>query len=162
MATSSTTPKTIDTPQTRSARTFALGELIGKIVTYLILSFWAVLVIFPMLWSIMTSFKTDAEIFFSPWALPKMLMFENFARAWVKARIGDLSGQYAHHHPALAVFNPAALRDGLVCAGAFRVPRARLYHLPVPAGDDLPHLPGPGAAVLYHAEDWPCWIPTRA
>ncbi len=89
MATSSTTPKTIDTPQTRSARTFALGELIGKIVTYLILSFWAVLVIFPMLWSIMTSFKTDQEIFFSPWALPKMLMFENFARAWVKARIGD-------------------------------------------------------------------------
>lgn len=89
MATSSTTPKTIDTPQTRSARTFALGELIGKIVTYLILSFWAVLVIFPMLWSIITSFKTDAEIFFSPWALPKMLMFENFARAWVKARIGD-------------------------------------------------------------------------
>jgi N-acetylglucosamine transport system permease protein len=41
-----------------------------------------------MLWSILTSFKTDQEIFFSPWALPKVLMFENFARAWVKARMG--------------------------------------------------------------------------
>ena len=64
------------------------GGLIGKILTYTVLVFWAVLVIFPMVWSIMSSFKTDQEIFFSPWALPKVLMWENFARAWVKARIG--------------------------------------------------------------------------
>jgi N-acetylglucosamine transport system permease protein len=46
------------------------------------------MVIFPMLWSVMTSFKTDQEIFFSPWALPKTLVFDNFVRAWVKARMG--------------------------------------------------------------------------
>lgn len=65
-----------------------VGGVISKVVTYLVLIFWAVIVIFPMLWSIMSSFKTDQEIFFSPWALPQTLMFENFARAWVKARIG--------------------------------------------------------------------------
>lgn len=65
-----------------------VGGTILTVLTYLVLAFWAVLVIFPMLWSIMSSFKTDQEIFFSPWALPNTLVFENFARAWVKARIG--------------------------------------------------------------------------
>ncbi|MBE0697191.1 MAG: carbohydrate ABC transporter permease [Anaerolineaceae bacterium] len=73
----------------RSTRVIPLSGLITKIITYLVLSIWAVMVIFPMIWSIMTSFKTDQEIFFSPWALPKALMFENFARAWIKARMGD-------------------------------------------------------------------------
>ena len=64
------------------------AEIIGKVLTYLILTLWGLIVVFPMLWSVMTSFKTDQEIFFSPWALPKVMIFENFARAWVKARMG--------------------------------------------------------------------------
>ena len=72
----------------RRSRKFSIGNIVSKTVIYLVLSFWALVVVFPMLWSIFTSFKTDREIFFSPWALPKVLMFENFARAWVKARMG--------------------------------------------------------------------------
>ena len=63
--------------------------LLGKVLIYLILGAWAILVIFPMLWAIMTSFKTDQEIFFSPWALPTTPPFENFVRAWTTARIGE-------------------------------------------------------------------------
>lgn len=88
MAATTTTPETIDSKGQRSARRFTIGGILSKTIVYLILIFWAMIVIFPMLWSIMTSFKTDQEIFFSPWALPKMLIFENFARAWIKARIG--------------------------------------------------------------------------
>jgi N-acetylglucosamine transport system permease protein len=89
MATSSATPKAVPAKQAPTARALALGALIGRILTYGILSIWFVMVVFPMLWSVMSSLKTDQEIFFSPWALPKTLMFENFARAWVKARIGQ-------------------------------------------------------------------------
>ena len=88
MATSSATSKPVSTAKERPARTFSLGAFLGKLTIYLILTIWLVIVVFPMLWSIMSAFKTDQEIFFSPWALPKVLMFENFARAWVKARIG--------------------------------------------------------------------------
>ncbi len=77
----------LETPRPFS-KTLSPGKIIGKTITYLILGFWGVIVIFPMLWSIMTSFKTDQEIFFSPWALPKTLVFDNFVRAWVKARMG--------------------------------------------------------------------------
>lgn len=66
-----------------------VGGIVSKTIIYIILSAWALLVIFPMLWTIMTSFKTDQEIFFSPWALPATPMFDNFARAWTTARIGE-------------------------------------------------------------------------
>ena len=53
------------------------------------LMFWALAVIFPMVWLIFSSLKTDQELFFSPWAAPKVLQWDNFVRAWNSARVGD-------------------------------------------------------------------------
>lgn len=65
---------------------------IAKIPIYIVLLFWAFMVIFPMLWSTISSFKTDQEIFFSPWGLPASLQWDNFARAWTKAKLGIFFG----------------------------------------------------------------------
>jgi N-acetylglucosamine transport system permease protein len=54
----------------------------------LVLIVWAILVIFPFVWMVMTSFKTDPEIIFSPWSLPDSLQWNNFSRAWDEAGIG--------------------------------------------------------------------------
>lgn len=81
-----TSQPTAHAATTRSARPLAL---LGKLLIYLILGAWAILVIFPMAWAIMTSFKTDQEIFFSPWALPARPVFDNFVRAWTTARLGE-------------------------------------------------------------------------
>ena len=35
-----------------------------------VLIIWAIMVVMPLLWAVMTSFKTDKAIFTSPWALP--------------------------------------------------------------------------------------------
>jgi N-acetylglucosamine transport system permease protein len=53
------------------------------------LGFWAVLVIFPFLWMIMTSFKTNREIQREPFGWPAELKWDNFSRAWNAANIGD-------------------------------------------------------------------------
>ncbi|GAA1691893.1 carbohydrate ABC transporter permease [Fodinicola feengrottensis] len=53
-----------------------------------ILILWAAMVILPMLWAFMTSFKTNAEIFEAPWALPTKLHFENWSGAWINANFG--------------------------------------------------------------------------
>lgn len=53
----------------------ALGWILG-------LSFVFV-VVFPLLWSVMSSFKSTLEIFGSPWNLPKSWSFENYGSAWV-------------------------------------------------------------------------------
>ncbi len=44
--------------------------------------------IFPFLWMVVTAFKSDPEIIFSPWALPSALHWDNFTRAWEQASIG--------------------------------------------------------------------------
>ena len=50
---------------------------------------WAVIVILPLVWLLYSSFKTDQEIFFEPWALPQTLQWVNFERAWVAVHIGQ-------------------------------------------------------------------------
>jgi N-acetylglucosamine transport system permease protein len=62
---------------------------LSTFTTHLVLGLWAIAVVFPMGWMIYSSFKTDQELFFSPWTLPKVLQWDNFVRAWNDARIGD-------------------------------------------------------------------------
>lgn len=71
------------------SRRLSLASFAGKSFIYVILGLWALIVIFPMIWSVMTSFKTDQQIFFSPWSPPTSLQFNNFARAWTTARLGE-------------------------------------------------------------------------
>lgn len=65
------------------------GETLSRILLQVLLWFWALLVIFPMVWLLYSSFKTDQEIFFSPWTLPAALQWDNFRRGWVDAHIGE-------------------------------------------------------------------------
>ncbi|MFD5078580.1 carbohydrate ABC transporter permease [Streptomyces sp. NPDC058371] len=50
---------------------------------------WAIMVVMPLLWAVMTSFKDDASIFSSPWSLPDKLHFDNWSRAWSQAHMSD-------------------------------------------------------------------------
>lgn len=64
------------------------GSLTFSALSQLLLIFWAILVIFPFAWMIVTSLKTDPEILSSPWTFPAALQWDNFTRAWTEARIG--------------------------------------------------------------------------
>ena len=81
-----TTPREAARPAERHLN---LAGIALKTIVYVVLGLWALIVIFPMLWAVMTSFKTDQEIFFSPWAPPATPVFDNFRRAWTTARIGE-------------------------------------------------------------------------
>lgn len=75
--------------RTSSRPTQHVGVVAAKTAIYALLFFWALLVIVPMVWTIVSSLKNDQEIFFSPWSLPAVPIWDNFARAWVKARLGQ-------------------------------------------------------------------------
>ncbi|GAB3154494.1 carbohydrate ABC transporter permease [Micromonospora sonneratiae] len=53
------------------------------------LALWGALTVLPLLWVVISSFKSDAEILSDPWGLPGALRFENWARAWTEAHIGQ-------------------------------------------------------------------------
>lgn len=50
---------------------------------------WSFIVVFPLIWMFIGAFKTNAEIFASPWALPQKFNFHNFIAAWTDYNIGS-------------------------------------------------------------------------
>src|SRR5215213_8055776 len=70
----------------------APGTAGDKAVTgfsHTVLIIWSVLVIIPLIWVLMSSFKTSSEIFASPFALPQRWSFDNYVNAWTTAGIGS-------------------------------------------------------------------------
>ncbi|HYJ13241.1 MAG TPA: carbohydrate ABC transporter permease [Thermomicrobiales bacterium] len=64
------------------------SDWVTGIVSYLLLGVWSIIVIFPFIWMIVTSFKSNREIQRDPFALPEVWQWENFSRAWTTANIG--------------------------------------------------------------------------
>src|SRR5690625_1072908 len=57
-------------------------------IAHIVLAIWAIIVIFPMLWTLLSSFKDNTEIFASPFALPGSVNFDNYVTAWTEHSIG--------------------------------------------------------------------------
>jgi raffinose/stachyose/melibiose transport system permease protein len=62
-------------------RSTALG-VIGSTFAWAFLLALAVVVVYPLLWMTLNGFKTNAELFGNPFALPVELRWENYANAW--------------------------------------------------------------------------------
>lgn len=65
------------------------GDKVVGAVSHTALTIWSLIVILPLLWTFMSSFKTSSEIFASPFALPSQWRFDNYVRAWSEAGIGS-------------------------------------------------------------------------
>ena len=63
-------------------------KVVSQILVRIPLILWAFIVIFPLIWMFMGAFKSNAEIFTSPWSLPTDFSFTNFERAWNDYNIG--------------------------------------------------------------------------
>jgi N-acetylglucosamine transport system permease protein len=76
-------------PASRQAGGHGIGERVFGGFSHLFLLVWAVMVIYPLLWVVMSAFKDDAEVIREPLSLiPDRLHWENFARAWGQGHLG--------------------------------------------------------------------------
>jgi N-acetylglucosamine transport system permease protein len=67
-----------------------VGERIFNGFSHLFLLVWAIMVIYPLLWVVMSSFKDDSEVIKEPLSIiPSTLHWDNFARAWTNGHIGS-------------------------------------------------------------------------
>ena len=66
----------LDGAELRQPQASTEDKVIGGL-SHGVLIIWSLLVIVPLLWVIMSSFKTSSEIFASPFALPQSLQFDN-------------------------------------------------------------------------------------
>jgi N-acetylglucosamine transport system permease protein len=66
------------------------GDRAVAISTHALLVIWSLIVLIPLVWVLMTSFKSTQEVLSgSPLALPTKLHWENYANAWEQAGIGQ-------------------------------------------------------------------------
>jgi N-acetylglucosamine transport system permease protein len=85
--TGATTDTRVDVPDTDGPTT--TGDKVVGAVSHTVLVIWCLLVVVPLLWVLMSSFKTSSEIFASPFALPSDWNFTNYGNAWTTAGIGS-------------------------------------------------------------------------
>jgi N-acetylglucosamine transport system permease protein len=64
-----------------------IRQNISNFAIRVILLLYTAIVIFPVLWSIMTSFKTSKEFYEDPWKLPKVLQWQNYVKAWSECNV---------------------------------------------------------------------------
>ena len=57
-------------------------------ISHIALIAWVVIICAPLLWVLMSSFKTTQQIFGSPFSLPTSFNFDNYISAWTTASIG--------------------------------------------------------------------------
>lgn len=58
-------------------------------IGHIFLAVWALLIIAPLIWTFLASFKNNEEIFGDSWTLPATLRFDNWGRAWTEAHVGQ-------------------------------------------------------------------------
>jgi raffinose/stachyose/melibiose transport system permease protein len=59
-----------------------------RVPAYGLLVFFTAVFLYPILWLFVNSFKTQQELFDSPWSLPRQPTLDNYQRAFTEANIG--------------------------------------------------------------------------
>jgi N-acetylglucosamine transport system permease protein len=95
MAVTSSTPAAVaetgatPRPPAKPARDRSRGDIVFNGFSHLFLVVWALMVVYPLAWVVLSSFKGDAQIIRQPLSLiPQGLHWDNFVRAWSKGHIG--------------------------------------------------------------------------
>ena len=58
-----------------------------SVITFIIMLFIALISVYPLLWVIIQSFKTEGQFLQSIWSLPTSLNFDNFVTAFQEANL---------------------------------------------------------------------------
>ena len=88
MTATTTGQSDVEVAAPRTTRPPAQERAFGA-ASHTVLILWSAVVILPLLWTLLTSFKTTREIFASPFALPTSFNFVNYVNAWTTAGIGS-------------------------------------------------------------------------
>jgi len=107
-------------------------------VSHVVMGIWALVVILPMLWTLIGSFKTTKEIFSSPFGLPAAWNLDNYISAWVDNAFGQM---FLNTVIVVGVSLALVMVLGAMCAyvlARFSVPGSRVIYYLMLAGLTFP------------------------
>ena len=82
-------PRSAATPVAAGTGKPTAGDRIVGGISHTVLVIWAIVIILPLIWTVMSSFKNNSEIFASPFSLPSKWNFDNYVSAWTTSGIGS-------------------------------------------------------------------------
>ncbi len=124
-------------PQARTTKSTAGDKAVGG-ASHVILAVWSIIVILPMVWTLIGSFKTTAEIFKSPFGLPANWNFDNYVSAWVGNNFG---GMFVNTVIVVGCALVLVMVLGAMCAyvlARFSLPGSRVIYYLMLAGLTFP------------------------
>ena len=95
-----------------------MRKTVLRVIAYILFIAFAIIIILPLVWMIITGFKTNQELFLSPFSLPEQWHWENYTDAWSKG-----IGVYLSNSVIITVA-ATALSTFVSCLAAY--PLARL------------------------------------
>jgi raffinose/stachyose/melibiose transport system permease protein len=63
-------------------------QVISNVTYYTLMTLASLIFLIPLIWMVLSSFKTQAQIFDSPFSLPTSIDFGNWGRAWDEGNLG--------------------------------------------------------------------------
>lgn len=57
---------------------------VGALLTYVLLVFVVLVAVYPLIWTVMSSLKTDYDFMANQMGLPEQITFDNYIKAWTK------------------------------------------------------------------------------
>jgi len=65
------------------------GDRLYMVLVYVALGVLALMILVPVAWVFLASFKQNVEFYGNPWTLPQGLNWQNFVDAWTTAKMGE-------------------------------------------------------------------------
>lgn len=64
------------------------NKLLPKLLSHLVLILFSFVIVYPVVWMVLASFKSQSDLFSNAWGLPKALDLQNYTIAWQQANLG--------------------------------------------------------------------------
>ncbi|MGQ7310383.1 carbohydrate ABC transporter permease [Microbacterium arabinogalactanolyticum] len=122
---------------TRTVKPTTSDRVVGG-VSHAVMGLWSLVVILPMLWTLLGSFKSTKEIFASPFGLPATWNFDNYISAWVDNAFGQM---FINTVIVVGVSLVLVMVLGAMCAyvlARFSLPGSRVVYYLMLAGLTFP------------------------
>ena len=119
----------------RSGPVMSRGSLLLCYVTLILV---VIIVIYPLLWLLFSSLKTQQELTFNTWGLPKAPQFSNFREAWGRSNMGRFMMNSVIVAALTVVFTNVSCIPLSFVLARFDFPFKRLLYFIIIAGMMIP------------------------
>ena len=104
-------------------RSMRLDQWLVWLASHLTLLFFTVVVVYPVVWMLFASLKSNSEVVTNVWGLPTALHWENYTSAWQTAQLG-----YALLNSVIVSVGTVVLVTTLAATAAFAFAKLRFRY----------------------------------